>query len=68
MTLASNSGSMKGPKKYKNREQQDMDVISELRDDILRRIISFLPLKDAARASVLSKRWTDLWKGKVQVY
>ncbi|XVF06094.1 hypothetical protein REPUB_Repub06bG0018400 [Reevesia pubescens] len=38
------------------------DQISELSDDILIDILSFLTLKDAARTSVLSQRWRHLWK------
>lgn len=39
-----------------------IDRISELPDDIITRILSFLPLKDAVATSILSPRWVNLWK------
>ncbi|CAL4907642.1 unnamed protein product [Urochloa decumbens] len=38
------------------------DLLSSLADDILRRILHFVPFKEAASTSVLSQRWRSLWR------
>ncbi|KAI5648262.1 hypothetical protein M9H77_34267 [Catharanthus roseus] len=38
-----------------------LDRVSELPESILHHILSFLPVKDAARTSILSKRWEGVW-------
>ncbi|KAK4482099.1 hypothetical protein RD792_011550 [Penstemon davidsonii] len=37
------------------------DRISQLPDEVLGRILSFVPVEDAVRTSILSKRWKDIW-------
>ncbi|XP_057440610.1 F-box protein At4g09920-like [Lotus japonicus] len=37
------------------------DIISELPDDILLHILSFLPTEDVIATSLVSKRWRPLW-------
>ncbi|XVF31500.1 hypothetical protein REPUB_Repub16aG0151200 [Reevesia pubescens] len=38
------------------------DSISTLSDDLLVSVLSLLPLKEAARTTVLSRRWNHLWR------
>ncbi|KAL6620086.1 hypothetical protein ACP70R_035225 [Stipagrostis hirtigluma subsp. patula] len=38
------------------------DRLSALGDDLLRRILYFVPTKEAASTSVLSRRWGSLWR------
>ncbi|WVZ82244.1 hypothetical protein U9M48_029530 [Paspalum notatum var. saurae] len=38
------------------------DRLSALGDDLLRRILHFVPSKEAASTSVLSRRWGSLWR------
>lgn len=42
-----------------------MRNITELHDDLLVKILSFVPAKEVAATSVLSKRWYCLWKQDV---
>ncbi|CAL5341757.1 unnamed protein product [Camellia sinensis] len=42
-------------------KNNDQDMFSYLKDSLILIIISFLPFKDAARTSTLSKRWQFLW-------
>ena len=44
-------------------ESKNMEpIINELPDDVLRHIVSFLPLKDAVETSMVSHRWNRLCK------
>ncbi|TVU26338.1 hypothetical protein EJB05_28879, partial [Eragrostis curvula] len=40
----------------------DEDRISDLHDDLLRRVLSFLPAHEAVRTCVLSSCWREVWK------
>ncbi|KAL7186508.1 hypothetical protein ACSBR2_028283 [Camellia fascicularis] len=42
-------------------KNNDQDMFSYLTDSLILIIISFLPFKEAARTSTLSKRWQFLW-------
>ncbi|KAI3464412.1 hypothetical protein Pfo_021075 [Paulownia fortunei] len=48
-------------KSYLRNAANKKDIISKLPDDILISIISFMPIKDGIRTSVLSKRWRNLY-------
>ncbi|XP_073148151.1 putative F-box/FBD/LRR-repeat protein At4g03220 [Henckelia pumila] len=44
-----------------NNPVQIQDRISDLPDDILHQILSFLPIQSVARTGVVSRRWRNVW-------
>ncbi|KAK7842463.1 f-box/lrr-repeat protein [Quercus suber] len=55
-------GSKSQPQKCDETKSFCMDRLSDLPNEIIVSILSFLKLKEAARTSVLSRRWGHLWK------
>ncbi|AES89500.1 F-box protein [Medicago truncatula] len=51
----------------RRRSYKFKDLVSELPDDILHRLISYLSIDEALRTSILSKRWIHLWKNAMHL-
>ncbi|OMP01228.1 hypothetical protein COLO4_12050 [Corchorus olitorius] len=47
--------------KQKRAKPMQEDRISTLPDSIIHHFLSLLPIKDAVKTGVLSKRWKDIW-------
>ncbi|CAI9088916.1 OLC1v1023371C1 [Oldenlandia corymbosa var. corymbosa] len=47
---------------FQEEKKEEEDRISDLPDSILSSIISLLPLKEALKSSLVSKRWRSLWR------
>ncbi|XP_060190092.1 FBD-associated F-box protein At5g22730-like isoform X2 [Lycium barbarum] len=56
----------KDPKIHEFRGRQDR--ISNLPIEIIRQIHCYLPVKDAARISVLSHKWQSIWASSPNIY
>ncbi|XP_039776363.1 putative F-box/LRR-repeat protein At5g02930 isoform X3 [Panicum virgatum] len=53
---------MSGRRSKKASSADGGDRISGLPDEVFHRVLSHLPAPEAARTSVLARRWRDLWK------
>ncbi|KAF3566461.1 hypothetical protein DY000_02017406 [Brassica cretica] len=42
-------------------KERHMDKISKLPDELIAKVLTFLPTKEAVSTSILSKRWEHLW-------
>jgi hypothetical protein len=50
------------PKRARAGGGEAPDRFSALPDELLRRVLSFLPSRQAVQTTVLSERWIDLWR------
>ncbi|KAL5718668.1 [histone H3]-lysine(4) N-trimethyltransferase [Ranunculus cassubicifolius] len=48
--------------------QISRDILSELPEEIIYYTLSFLPIREAARTSILAHRWRELWKTSVKFF
>ncbi|CAI0458695.1 unnamed protein product [Linum tenue] len=47
--------------------QYGADRITNLPADVIQRILVFLPIKDAAKTSILTSKWRHLWRSIPQL-
>ncbi|KAM0876350.1 hypothetical protein ACQ4PT_036205 [Festuca glaucescens] len=61
---------MTGSAVVADRDDEEEDRIGALPDDVLRRVLSFLPSHQSVCTCVLARRWRDLWRSvpAVRVY
>ncbi|XP_042757508.1 FBD-associated F-box protein At5g56370 [Lactuca sativa] len=51
------------PEESRKEEYMDSDLISALPQDIIEKILTLMPMRDALRTSILSKKWRYCWTG-----
>lgn len=60
-------GKRKSGNRVKRRVNRKIDYISDLPEHVLHHVLSYLHAKDAARTSILSTRWSEVWNSYQKV-